>query len=140
MIHIRTNLRNLIRAALVVALPDVKWPADHWTKVSSDGLPRGGIATPRTATKRHDVQMVERSIDLVVVLKRAGGKATDDDLDVDSAAIEQAVLGVFAGLSDDFDLLEEQISVDAAGSEPIGELSMLFRVTVTTDEGNSNTI
>ena len=140
MTHVRTQLREAVRLALIAALPGVSWQADWWTKVTARQLPRGAVGTPRSGDQRIDIGAVDRTTDLMIVLKRAGTETIEDDLDADSVVVEAAVLSVLAGLSDDYALSETQVSVDGAADTPIGELSMLFRTVLRTGEGDPETL
>lgn len=139
MTHVVTAARAAVRAGLMVAMPGVNWARDHWARVDATQLPRGGVGTPRVMTELIDVEAVARSIDIVVLLKReASGSEEDleDDLDADSVSIEEAVLPILATLTDTFELVETRTSVDADGRRAVGELTMLFRLVLRTDEGN----
>lgn len=138
MAHVVTSTRAAVRAALDGAVADVSWPKNNWAIVDPTQLPRGGVGTPRVLTERIDIEVVDRRIDVVVVLKRSGETDLEDELDADSGVIETAVLTVFESLSDDFDLVETQTEFDAGGKVTVGTLMMLFRVVVRTDEGNPN--
>jgi len=132
--HVVADLRTAVRAVLTAALPDVTVARDHWIRTDLSHLPRAGVATPRVRIDRVDADTVDRAVDLVVVLKRTGGVDLEDLLDADSAVIEIAVLAHLATVSDDYDLSETQTTLDASGERPVGELSMLFRVVLRTDE------
>lgn len=139
MTHVVTTLRSIVRSALITALPDYVWPLDHWTKVNSaKQLPRGGVGTPRVQTNRIDVDWVERTADLVVVLKVEGDETLEAVLDNLSTSVEAVAMPVLATQSDDFDLVETQTDIDAGGHKAVGTLSMLFRVVLRTVEGNPN--
>lgn len=139
MTHVVGDLRGQVRVALASALPGVNWPLDHWTKTTVGNLPRAGVSTPRVEVQRIDVGAVERSVDLIVVLKRVGSASVESDLDADAVTIEGAVLPVLDGLSDDYDLREQRMNVDAGAEVPVGELMMLFRVVLRTPEGDPET-
>ncbi|MFW5655813.1 MAG: hypothetical protein ACOCYW_09265 [Roseicyclus sp.] len=121
-------------------MPAVTWRRDWWTKVTTRHLPMGGVGVPRVMSERIAISDVTRSTDVIVVLKRAGTETIEDDLWSDAESIETTVLPVLGQHSDDYDLAETQVSVDAGGDEPIGELSMLFRAVLRTAEGNPSTL
>lgn len=140
MTHVVSALRASARAALQTALPGVTWRQDWWTKVTPRLLPMGGVGTPRVLVARDSVDDVLRTVDLVVVVKRTGGVDVEDTLWADAATAEVALLGLLADLSTDYDLAETQVTVDAAGEAPVGELSMLFRCVLRTREGTPETL
>lgn len=140
MSHVASDLRAAVRSALQTALPAITWRRDWWTKVTTRHLPMGGVGVPRVLTAREDAGAVMRTADVMVVLKRAGDATVEDALWADAEAIETAVLPVLAAQSDDFELSETQVSVDAAGEEPVGEISMLFRAGLRTAEGDPSNL
>lgn len=133
-------MRDAARGALQAAMPAVTWRRDWWTKVTTRHLPMGGVGVPRVLTARESAGDVMRTADVMVVLKRAGDVTVEDALWADAVAIEAAVMPVLAARSDDFELAETQVSVDAAGEEPVGEISMLFRAGLRTAEGDPSTL
>lgn len=135
MSHVRADLRTAVRTALQAAMPDINWPRRWWVKVAPSELPRGGVATPLDVPRRIDVDEVERAVDLLVMLKRTGGDDLDDVLDADSAGVEETVMPVLAQHSDLFDLVETTTDFDQNAEEPLGSLSMRFRVILRTPEG-----
>lgn len=140
MTHVASELRAAVRGALQAALPGVTWRRDWWTKVTTRHLPMGGVGVPRVLAAREAVDAVMRTADVMVVLKRAGDQTVEDALWDDAVAIEAAMLPILAARSDDFELAETQVSVDAAGEEPVGELSMLFRAGLRTAEGDPSNL
>ncbi|MGV6848556.1 MAG: hypothetical protein ACWA5A_09275 [Marinibacterium sp.] len=134
MTHVVAALRENVRLALTSALDPVAFPKRHWDTLVIEDLPRGGVATPIVRVRRIDTDTVERTLDLLVMLKRSGDETIEDVLMQDSASIETTILPVLDLVSDDFDLIETRLSADAQGKADVGELAMLFRVVLRTDE------
>lgn len=135
MTHVRQDLRDAARAALVAALPAVSWPRSWWHAAADVQQPRGAVATPEESVSRQAVGLVGRRIEVMVIVRRVAGDTIEDMLDDDSAAIEAALMPVMAARSTEFDLVETRVRIDGQAEKPIGELVMRFAVEIDTDEG-----
>lgn len=139
MLHVVTVLRDAVRSALAVELPDVNWEKRTWSKTDKDGLARGLVLTPRVLVDRHDDQDVRRDVTFQIVIKRRGGADINDDIDVDAASVEVAVFRVLEQVCLEYGLTEVATNIDGAANEPHGELSMIFEGSVINEFGDPRT-
>lgn len=137
MSHYRRAIRDTAVAAMAAA------PAfQGFTQMSAwaqgldlRSLPVWGIATPREVKAITGLEDAERAVDLVLVLKRAGGDDLEDLLDEDSHAAEVAIVpGLRAATYDSSFLRSSEIRLDAGGEKRVGTLTMTFQIKVWTEE------
>ena len=123
---IRADVKTAL-AALVGIEPD-QVQTVYRKEIDIDQLPEITVLTPREQVQRTAVGMVDRIIDVVVVVRRKGGDTLDDDLDNESDDIEAAVLPVLAGHGDEEEVVEVSTQFDVKGSTRVGQLELRFRL------------
>jgi hypothetical protein len=128
--HYRSAMRTGLRAALA-ADPDFgalrqlsAWAQD----IDAASLPFLAVVTPRETKDLDSLDTSLRDTTLVVILKRLGGEALEDQLDDDSAALERICLSALGSLDVEAELLSVDIQLDGKGEQRLGSLTMTFRV------------
>lgn len=131
----RSDLRAAARAALqqdarIGRMPMLK----AWAQgVDEPTLPVVTVATPTEQSGRAAKDTVQRSVTLSVIVKRSGGETIEDELDLDAAAVEAAVLPAIAGLCADADIDRTEIRMQGDGERRIGIVDVRFACMIFTD-------
>lgn len=128
--HPRATLRAAARAALAApdVLPGVTVLTGWVQDFDADLLPAIGVYTPRTITRPVSAVDMTRDTQLVVHLRRLGGDDIDDQLDLDSAAIEAAIQPVIDAWGAGECYLEStDIEVQSDAGHRLGKLTMTFQ-------------
>lgn len=134
--HPRVSIRADVKTALAglagIAADEVT--TIYRKDIDIEQLPEIMVLTPREQVARVAVDQVDRTIDVMVIIRRKGGDDLDDNLDNESDDIEAAVLPVLAGHGDDEELVEVTTQFDVTGSVRVGQLEMRFRLVRYTSE------
>lgn len=101
--------------------------------VDDEALPAFGVLTPQESARRVAKDLLSRTVQLVVVVKRAGGAAIEDDLDADAEAIEAIVGAAVFPAALDYTLTDTQMPLAREGGKTSGSIVLRFDVTVHSD-------
>jgi hypothetical protein len=102
-----------------------------WTQGIDDAaLPAYGVLTPQESARRAAKDLLARTVQLVVVLKRAGAATIEDDLDADAEAIEAVVGAAVFPTALDYTLTDTQMPLSGEGGARAGSIVLRFDVTV----------
>jgi hypothetical protein len=124
-------MRSAVRtAAGLAAAFDGFTVLTQWgQQIDPEALPGLAVFTPRETSTRAAAGSYQRATDVVVLIRRAGAAALEDDLDGDAAAAEAMVLAALEALApDDVEFLSAETDIPAAGETRIGNLTLTFRV------------
>jgi len=139
-----TSPRKAYRAGLRAAFAALPEFADvaitkAWAMPSdAEGLPALTVLTPRENVQGDGVDMVNRSTQVVVVLKISGDEDIEDDLDDFAEVIESAALAYFAGLEPGpalWGVASIDTKIEGGARKRVGALEMRFEVVRYTAEG-----
>lgn len=136
MTHYRSQIRASIRLTLQM-LPHFSGFSHRsaWAQnVDVASLPVIAVATPRESKEQSAFDMADRNVTAVVVIKRLGGDALEDELDLDSVHLEAAVLQTMQTLNFGGQLESTEIDLSGSAEQRVGTLTMAFRVFVSTPE------
>lgn len=122
----RTDLRAAVRAALVGS-PRLAGATivDGWSQaLDTDPLPVIGLRIPREAARRAAYDEVERTVEVEIVIKRAGGETIEDEADLDTEAIETAVLAALRPLTTNAEVERTTLMVNGDGGRRVSTLTL----------------
>lgn len=131
-VSIRADVKTALSGLAGIAADEVT--TIYRKDIDIEQLPEIMVLTPREQVARVAVDQVDRTIDVMVIIRRKGGDDLDDNLDNESDDIEAAVLPVLAGHGDDEELVEVTTQFDVTGSVRVGQLEMRFRLVRYTSE------
>lgn len=138
--HPRAQLRADARTALAApdVLPGVRVLAGWAQDFDADLLPALGVYTPRTFSRPASSVDMLRNTQLVVHLRRLGSEDLDDQLDLDSAAIEAAIQPVIDAWGAGECYLEAtDVEIQSDAGHRLGKLTMTFQAGRFSPVGNS---
>lgn len=130
--HYRAQIRNATRLALEHCsyFSDFTHMAAWASGVDITALPVLAVMTPSDIKGDEARGSSERLVTLQLLIRRAGGEDIEDQLDLDSAQIEIAVLAALRTQNWGGALTKTEISVDHSGAQRIGMLDMQVQVTL----------
>ncbi len=137
-VHPRKKLRDDLRAALAAHADFAGWTQfKAWAhRPDESQLPAWGVFTPRETVAQSTGLAVNKTVDLVIALRIAGGEAIEDEMDAISATVEDQVIGYLqANAYPEFGLLSTDLPLSLPGAKRLGDIDMLFQVVRYTVEG-----
>lgn len=131
----RTDLRNAAWNALRVAvrMRDMVFIKAWAQGIDEETLPAWTVATPREQSGAAAKDTLRRDVMLSVIVKRTGGDDIEDQLDLDSAAIEAAVLPVILPLCLHAEIDQTDMKMQGQGERRVGVVEVRFACTLMTD-------
>lgn len=107
-----------------------RWGQD----IGEAALPAVGVFTPRVTKRREAVRAYSRETDVAVLIRRKGGIALEDDLDLDVDVLAELLVRDMNCHVEDFEMLTADFDIPGSGDQRIGSALITFRALQLTQE------
>lgn len=138
--HPRKAYRDACRAAVLAdaAFAGVRFLPAWGKPEDDDALPAFTVATPSERTALRTGRSVNRTTDVLVAMKLAGGDNIEDLLDVYASDLERVCLPALAALCEVAQLVETDVKFDFGGKRRVGDVMLRFEAVRFTAEGSQD--
>ena len=131
----RKTLRDAVAQALtgVVRFAGFEMIPAFVQGIDEETLPVIGVLTPGEQSRRVADDLLARTVDLLVILKRRGGGDIQDVMDADAVAIEAAVAGAIDAICINWHLRQTQMQISGEGGTRAGSIVLSYSILIHTD-------